>query len=51
MSYKKVRALLVESYFNDVIDDEEFCLLYEENFSKNPEFPYQDYERFHLRDE
>lgn len=50
MSFKKVRALLVESYFNDVIDDEEFCLLYDANFSKNPEFPYQDYEQFHLEE-
>jgi hypothetical protein len=41
MSYKKVRTLLVESYFNGVIDDEEF-------FEKSRIF--WNYERFHLEE-
>ena len=31
-----------------MIDDDEFVLLYEGNFSKNPEFPYEEYEMFYL---
>ena len=45
-SFKDARNLLLESYNDGIIDDDEFILLYEGNFSKNPEFPYEDYERF-----
>ena len=40
---KDARALLLESYFDvvNVIDDDEFILLYDETFSNNPEFPYE----------
>ena len=31
-----------------MIDDGEFVLLCEGNFSKNPEFPYEEYEMFDL---
>ena len=48
-SFKDARNLLLESYNDGIIDDDEFILLYEGNFSKNPEFPYEDYERFDLR--
>ena len=39
---KDARALLLESYLDvvNVIDDDEFILLYDETFSNNPEFPY-----------
>ena len=47
-SFKAARNLLLESYNDGLIDDDEFILLYEGNFSKNPEFPYEDYERFDL---
>jgi len=50
MSLKQVRAALVDNYVNDVIDDEEFCLLYEANQSKNPDFSYEEYGRFSLDD-
>ena len=46
-SFKDARNLLLENY-DGIIDDDEFILLYEENFSKNPEFPYEYYERFDL---
>ena len=45
-SFKDARNLVLESYNDGIIDDEEFILLYEGNVSKNPEFPYEDYERF-----
>ena len=45
-SFKKARNLLLESYNDCIIDDEEFFWLYEGNFSKNPSFPYEDGERF-----
>ncbi|XP_028411159.1 uncharacterized protein LOC114533765 [Dendronephthya gigantea] len=47
-TFKKTRKFLVESYFDNIIDDEEFVLLYDSNFSKNPAFPYQEYGRFCL---
>ena len=45
-TFKKARKHLIDSYLNDIIDDEEFVLLYDAHFSKNPEFPYKEYERF-----
>ena len=45
-TFKKARKQLIDSYLNDIIDDEEFVLLYDAHFSKNPEFPYKEYERF-----
>ena len=47
-SFKDARNLLLESHNDDIIDDDEFILLYGGNFSKNPEFPYEDYKRFDL---
>ena len=47
-TFKKTRKALVDSYFDDVIDDEEFMLLYDVAFSKNPEFPYKEYGNFSL---
>ena len=46
---KDARALLLESYLDavNVIDDDEFILLYDETFSKNPEFPY-DFFKFYF---
>ena len=47
-SFKDARNLLLERYNDGIIDDDEFILLYKGNFSNNPEFPYEDYERFDL---
>ena len=46
---KDARALLLESYLDvvNVIDDDEFNLLYDETFSNNPEFPY-DFFKFYF---
>ena len=41
-TFKDARTLLLESYLDGVIDDDdEFILLYDETFSKDPEFPYE----------
>lgn len=50
MSFRKLRDILVESYCDGVIDDDEFCILYQASHSKNLEFPYEKYGRFHLED-
>jgi len=47
-SFKDARNLLLESYNHGIINDDEFRLLYEGNFSKNLEYPYEGYERFDL---
>ena len=43
-----VREALLEAHFNRVIDDEEFLLLYDMNYSKNLDYPYWNYRRFDL---
>ena len=50
MSFQHARDALVLCHDNRVIDDEEFCLLYDANRSKNPEFPYEEYGKFDLED-
>ena len=47
-SFIDARNVLLKSYNDSIIDDDEFILLYEGNFSKNPEFLCEDYERFDL---
>lgn len=47
-SFKEVRLLLLDSYLDGEIDEDEFVLLYDMNRSKNPEFPHESYERFDL---
>lgn len=47
-SFKEVRELLLVAYDSDMINDEEFLVLYENYRSKNPEFPYNSYTRFEL---
>ena len=46
ISFKYARNHLLKSYNDGIIN--EFIFLNEGNFSKNPEFPYEDYERFDL---
>ena len=46
ISFKDARNHLLKSYNDGIIN--EFIFLNEGNFSKNPEFPYEDYERFDL---
>lgn len=46
---RAVRQSLMSAYFDDIIDDFEFAILYEENFSRSL-FPYWKFERFDLSD-
>ena len=41
---------VVQCYDEGLVDDDEFILLYEANISKNPEFPYEEYERLDLQE-
>ena len=45
---REEREALLMAHFENAIDDEEFLLLYDINKSKNPDFPYWNYERFNL---
>ena len=49
-SFKKTRSLLLESFDDGQISEDEFFLLYDENKSKNPAFPYEHYERFDMEE-
>ena len=48
MSLKDTREAVVLAYDGGVIDDEDFCLLFDVNQSKNPGFPYEGYGTFDL---
>lgn len=50
MSFNHARDALVLCNDNGVIDDEEFCLQYDANRSKNTESPYEKYGKFDLED-
>ena len=45
-SFKETRNLVLESYVDGTIDEDDFMLLYDINQSKNPEFPHENYELF-----
>ena len=47
-NFRENRALIWQSYLSGILSDEEFVLLYHVNTSKNPDFPYWNYERFDL---
>ena len=46
--FKENRDSLLLAHSEDLIDDEEFALLYDLNTSKNPDYPYWKYEPFNL---
>jgi len=48
--FRKVCELLLVSYDDGDISEDEFLLLYDANSSKNPDFPYQNYEHFDLEE-
>ena len=50
MSFKDARDALLVAHDDETIDDEEFVLLYEQNTSTNPSFPYEEYGDFILDD-
>ena len=47
-TFREVRDLLAFACFEDIIDEDEFLLLWDLNTSKNLDFPYEDYGRFDL---
>ena len=47
-TFRKVREMLLTSFDDGDILEDEFLLLYDVNRSKNPDFPYQTYEHFDL---
>ena len=47
---RKVCELLLLSYDDGDISEDEFSLLYDANNSKNPDFPYQNYKHFDLEE-
>jgi len=49
-TFRKVCELLLVSYDDGDISEDEFLLLYDANSSKNPDFPYQNYEHFDLQE-
>lgn len=49
-TFRKVRELLLLSFDDGDISEDEFLLLYDANNSKNPDFPYQNYEHFDLEE-
>ena len=46
--FREARLMLLDSYDDGLIDEEELVMLYDLNTSKNPVFPYKNYERFEL---
>ena len=47
-SFREMRNLLLESFDDGDISEDEFVLLYDANTSKNPDFPYDCYGKFDL---
>ena len=47
-SFKEAREMLLLNHDMKVINDEELLLLLDDNTSRNPEFNYENYQRFNL---
>ena len=47
-SLRNVRNALLISHSSNLINDEEFLMLHNLNSSKNPDFPYWNYQKFDL---
>ena len=47
-TFQRTRDALLLALDDDLIDEEEFSMLYDLHTSKNPNFPYHDYEKFDL---
>ena len=46
----RARDLLICGYFFDMLDDDDFVLLYDMNKPSNPDFNYKEYSKFDLND-
>lgn len=47
-NFRENRFLLLNTYSDGIINDEEFVLLYDLNKSRNLDLPYWEYDRFDL---
>ena len=47
-TFQEVRDLLGVACFEDIIDEDEFLLLWDFNMSKSLDWPYNNYNRFDL---
>ena len=50
VSFRKARDELLVTFCKEVINEDEFLMLYDVNKAKHPEYPYWNYERFTLQD-
>ena len=49
-AFREIRSILLQSFDDGGISENEFLLLYDVNTSKNPDFPYESYGKFDLND-
>ena len=49
-SFRDILNLIIESFDDDNISQDEFILVYDANTSKNPDFPYDCYGSFNLKE-
>ena len=50
VNFHELQELFLLSHAHGILDDEELLILYEEYWPKNPDFCYENYERFSLDD-
>ena len=50
VTFREIRDLLAVECFENIIDEDEFLLLYNLNISKHLDFPYDDYGRIDLEE-
>ena len=49
-SFREIRSILLQSFDDGYILEDEFLILYDVNTSKNPDFPNENYGKFDLND-
>ena len=49
-SFQELQELFLLSYENGIIDNNEFLVLHEEIMPKNPDFSYEEHDRFSLEE-
>ena len=49
-SFQELQELFLLSYENGTIDNDEFLVLQEEIMAKNPDFSYEEHDRFSLEE-
>ena len=49
-SFREIRSILLQSFDDGDISEDEVLLPYDVNISKNPDFPYESYGKFDLND-